>query len=51
MIEEIRDEANKLINKEYPELKTEIKDYTVEYILKAMKNLGYQVKKKRGKNG
>lgn len=47
MIEEIQEEANRLINKEFPLLKNDIKDYMVEYVLQALVNLGYQVKKSK----
>ncbi len=44
-IEQIKSEANWLINKDYPLLHNEVKDTTIKYILKAMNSLGYKVKK------
>lgn len=44
-IVEIRVEANKLISKDYL-LENDIEDYTVKFILQAMENLGWKVRRR-----
>ena len=49
LIKKITKEANRLINQKHPLLYSVIKDYMTSYTLKALDNLGYQVKKRREK--
>ncbi|KKL16467.1 hypothetical protein LCGC14_2495250 [marine sediment metagenome] len=48
-IKKITKEANYLINQQHPLLYSVIKEYMVSYILKALDNLNYEVKKRRAK--
>ncbi len=43
--EQIRVEANRLLYKEY-HLENDINDYTVKYILMAMENLGWKIRRR-----
>ena len=46
-IENIRAEANKIIHNKFPLLENIVRDGVLEYILEAMNNLGYQVRKQK----
>jgi len=46
-IENIRAEANRIIHKKFPQLENTVRDGVLEYILEAMDNLGYKVRKRK----